>query len=141
MIPQEERREQEDRARDPNRDGHAEEVLRAQVDECVGQVIDGASTHDAHLDAGQQDQHAQGKDKRIEAQLDHHDAIEGSHDESDQQNNPDPHKRVPIAAQTLAVLRGDQPGPYHRRQTVRGLQGEIKLAGQQDQGFSHHDGA
>ena len=141
VIPQEERREQEDRTCDPNGDGHAKEVLRAQIDVGVGQVIDGAPTHDSHLNAGQQDQHGQREDEGIEAQLDHHEAVKGSDDKSDQQDDRDPDKWVPIGAQALAVLRDDQPGPHHRRQAVRRLKGQIKLTGQQDQALGDHNGA
>ncbi len=141
VIPQEERREQEDRTGDPNGDGHAKEVLRAQIGELGGQVVDGAPTHDSHLDAGQEDQHGQREDEGIEAQLDHHEAVKGSDDKSDQQDDRDPEKWVPIAAQALAIRRDDQPGSQHRRQAVRRLKGQIKLAGQQDQGLGCHDGA
>ncbi len=141
MIPQEERREQEDRTGDPNGDRHPKEVLRAQIDERVGKVVDGAPTHDSHLNAGQEDQHSQREDEGIEAQLDHQEAVKCSNGKTDQQDDRDPEKWVPIGAQALAVLRDDQPGPQHRRHAVRRLKGQIKLAGQQDQGLGRHDGA
>src|SRR5204862_1846731 len=69
-------------------------VLRDQIDVRVGQVIDGAPTHDSTLNAGQQHQHGKREDEGIEAQLDHHEAVKGSDDKSDQQNDGDPDKWV-----------------------------------------------
>ena len=67
VIPQEQRRDQEDDASDPHRHRDTKETGRAEIDKFVGNVVDGAPIDDTHLNASQQDEHPQRKDEGIEA--------------------------------------------------------------------------